>query len=384
MNQRYHYLDNLRSIAMLLGVVIHICFGFSETMKNLWIAAGPESHFSFDIVGWFLHSFRMPLFFIISGFFAFYFIENKSKREFLKNRFIRIFIPFLIFFPLTFIFVSYFFFPFLFNTSPNYIPSFVTDVIRAFQGNQLNIETFHLWFLYNLFIFSVILILFFNFFNNLIDKILNLVNPILFMIFFPLLLVPALSIQISPHPAPDFLYPQPWSLGFFGILFLFGGYLYKNLSILDTVYNYRWYLTLFMFAIYFIFYLYVPKEVFLSDLLNFDRQFNFPHGFKIFIAVLESYLAFGFSILILSIGSKHLNKSNKVTQIISDSSYWVYIVHIPIIMVVQVLLFNVTLSLFAKSIIILFSVFGLSFFSYILFVRYTPLGALLNGNKNKT
>ena len=64
---RYHAFDRVRALAMLLGVVYHALL-FPILIGGWWDpdATGPSS--SPRLLGDWLHSFRMPLFFLIAGF----------------------------------------------------------------------------------------------------------------------------------------------------------------------------------------------------------------------------------------------------------------------------------------------------------------------------
>ena len=69
-NQRFHGLDALRGFAMLLGIVLHAALpymGFGESM--IWPSDNDDSRL-IVIIFQFIHLWRMPVFFILSGFFA--------------------------------------------------------------------------------------------------------------------------------------------------------------------------------------------------------------------------------------------------------------------------------------------------------------------------
>jgi hypothetical protein len=88
---RYHALDRVRATAMLLGVVYH------AILFRMFVGAGgPGPMGAPDSSRWFsdwLHSFRMPLFFLISGFFGRMMLEKYGTRDYLKRRWQRIAIP---------------------------------------------------------------------------------------------------------------------------------------------------------------------------------------------------------------------------------------------------------------------------------------------------
>ncbi len=79
---RYHSLDGLRAAAMLLGVAWHAMPGFGS-------GAVPA------FMDW-LHSFRMPLFMLISGFFGHMILEKYGLRRYFAKRWSRIGLPMLI------------------------------------------------------------------------------------------------------------------------------------------------------------------------------------------------------------------------------------------------------------------------------------------------
>ncbi len=87
--QRYYFLDAMRSILMMLGVVLHSAVVFSN---NSWLLPEQESQFYSQIVH-FIHLFRMPAFFIISGFFCHLMLGRIDNLIFIKQKFSRILIP---------------------------------------------------------------------------------------------------------------------------------------------------------------------------------------------------------------------------------------------------------------------------------------------------
>ena len=68
--KRFHYMDNLRAWAMILGVVFHAALAYSATVHHIWPTADTSTSRLIDALVWFSHTFRMPLFFLIAVFFA--------------------------------------------------------------------------------------------------------------------------------------------------------------------------------------------------------------------------------------------------------------------------------------------------------------------------
>ena len=90
--ERYHALDCTRAAAMLLGVFYHaIQFGGMAAGSF-----GPRSGRSSMLFLEWLHSFRMPLFFLISGFFSAMMLEKYGIWHYLIRRWKRIGLPFVL------------------------------------------------------------------------------------------------------------------------------------------------------------------------------------------------------------------------------------------------------------------------------------------------
>lgn len=64
---------------------------------------------------------------------------------------------------------------------------------------------------------------------------------------------------------------------------------------------------------------------------------------------------------------------------LADASYWVYLVHLPLLFAIQYRLLDVQMHWGAKFAIATLSTLALSFASYQVLVRHTPIGRLLNG-----
>ncbi|MDP8246250.1 MAG: acyltransferase family protein [Candidatus Hinthialibacter antarcticus] len=88
---RRHDLDALRAIAMLSGIALHASLSF---IPGLWPVQDNQQAHILGLIPAFLHGFRMPLFFLISGFFTAMLWRKRGLKSLLRHRFRRIFIPF--------------------------------------------------------------------------------------------------------------------------------------------------------------------------------------------------------------------------------------------------------------------------------------------------
>lgn len=74
---------------------------------------------------------------------------------------------------------------------------------------------------------------------------------------------------------------------------------------------------------------------------------------------------------------------SKAVRYISDSSYWLYLMHIPLVMVLACLIQTWKLPVFVKLCIICFGATLILLITYQLFVRYTWIGLMLHGSRKK-
>ena len=93
--ERVHALDNLRAVAMLLGIVLHAALSFM-TLPIPWVARDVSRGLGFDVMVGVIHGFRMQLFFFLAGYFAHLLWQRLGSKAFLQQRWKRIGLPFLL------------------------------------------------------------------------------------------------------------------------------------------------------------------------------------------------------------------------------------------------------------------------------------------------
>ncbi len=154
--ERKFFIDWLR-IALIISVFFfHVGMIFRPEQ---WHVNSTESFAFLDPIMWWLHLWRMPLLFLVSGVGTFYAIAHRTSWQYLKERFTRLYIPFTVgFFTLVPLMVyverieKY-------NSLLDYIP-------HMFDGGPYpvgNISWHHLWFILYLFIISLLITLFLNY-----------------------------------------------------------------------------------------------------------------------------------------------------------------------------------------------------------------------------
>lgn len=92
-SSRRHDLDALRAFAMLLGIALHAALSFTG---GPWMAQDSRTSAVFQVLISAVHGFRMPLFFVLSGFFTAMLWRRRGLRAVIAHRFKRVFLPLLL------------------------------------------------------------------------------------------------------------------------------------------------------------------------------------------------------------------------------------------------------------------------------------------------
>lgn len=138
-----------------IGLIISVFF-FHVGMifrPEQWHVNSAESFAFLDPIMWWLHLWRMPLLFLVSGVGTFYAIGHRTSWQYVKERFRRLYIPFTFgFFTLVPLMVYV-------ERIENY-GSFLEYIPHMFDGGPYpvgNISWHHLWFILYLFIISLLI-----------------------------------------------------------------------------------------------------------------------------------------------------------------------------------------------------------------------------------
>jgi glucan biosynthesis protein C len=231
MVERSYWLDWLRVLAMGILFLFHSSRPFAPPS---WHIMNSVTDLGFTLFDSFISGWIMPLFFVISGIAVNYSLAKRSPLQFVKERFLRLMIPFLsvgllvvlsvnVYYDaifhgnfkgdfLSFYLGPYFtkFFPFTLNFSPTYFAN-------SNQG-------VYLWYLFWLFVFSLVTVYFFKWLMiaenraklSRIDAICNRRGGMLF------LAIPLIIVNIAAVP-PFFVFPSGyggWKLPAYLALFI--------------------------------------------------------------------------------------------------------------------------------------------------------------------
>src|SRR5580765_5570684 len=142
---------------MLLGIYLHAAVGYSEYGNWPWKDGSTTG--LYDVSLGLIHVFRMPVFYVLAGFFAALLYERRGARGFVRNRVIRILVPFAVGWAVLFPLVKILAIGAMRLEGPTANPSTSPEVftLRALFGR---LDPMHLWFLeYLLFFYVLVLVL---------------------------------------------------------------------------------------------------------------------------------------------------------------------------------------------------------------------------------
>ncbi len=375
---RIHYLDNLRALAMLLGVYLHGAFAYAEPSRSVWIATNPQGSVAIDASIWWIHLFRMGLFFLLSGYFAKLMIQRKGLRPFLWNRVIRIALPFVLFWPLLMVAMTI---VFVFAFSYVKEPQGLMQVIVAASQNpeaaksSTPYTTMHLWFLYYLLMFSLIAAVGSRWTWLQFDW---LFQRKWLLALSPLALVPGMMGGGLPMAAPESFVPTWWPFVYFGLFYWAGWQLLGRELLLDRLQLWCWPLILASVLLFVPYYCLLPVLDIARIQQATESRSLMPY---LLTSVLASYLSALMTLSALLVGQRFLARSNAWLKFCADSSYWVYLIHLPIILFLQTLLIPIALPVLGKLVLVIFVTWLFCMATYVVFVRYTPIGWMLNGKR---
>jgi peptidoglycan/LPS O-acetylase OafA/YrhL len=108
-----------------------------------------------------------------------------------------------------------------------------------------------------------------------------------------------------------------------------------------------------------------------------------PHYFAAHIAYALSYALAMWSLVFLSIGlfKKLCSRPNDFVRYVADSSYWMYLIHLPVVIWLQVAVAALPLHWSLKLAFISMTTIVIALLTYDLFIRSTFIGWLLNGRR---
>lgn len=360
-HDRHHALDQLRAIAMLAGVLFHASLAHSSLMQPFWPGAMGATSPVVDALAWLSHLVRMPLFFLVSGYFTASLLDRRGMEGLFRQRLRRILVPFLVAWPVLTLSFS---FGLSWAAENVHASNSVLSFLRSASESDIRampLTLGHLWFLPYILLFSVLvwvgrtLAL-----GWMLDAAMKKRSAIVIALL-PLVLVAPFAMTSAPHPAPESLFPQFWAIGLYGPFFALGYGLFGRLSWLER-------LPLGWFSAGVV----VAYSVFFWRLFAGPSEDLWPRA-AIAIAISQAVVAAWGTILALSVGIKFLNRPSRTLSYLARGSYTTYLVHLPLVIALQISLLGIEAPLLIKFFIVVSGSLAGSLLFYEFIVRRTFL-----------
>lgn len=365
---------------ILLVLVFHSALTYNTANNaDIWDLKDPNSSSILtDFLVLLIHSFNMPVFFLIAGFFGSMLFYEKGFKQMIINRISRIVYPFVVF---------------LFVLSPIIYYTFnYSKAVFEQKENPLEITTqlfknsivffpqttAHLWFLYYLVLItavSVLLGLFLKNFKKLTNVIFIFYNwlsnrVLVYFLFLSSITFLILTIFETSLIRPSVsLMPNIKNFVFYFFFYIVGWISYKSKHHLETFKQYDWIFTILAVLL-------VLIQGLIIQFLGMDSDSN-SRIMILFSSVIAWLFVFGIIGLFIRYGSKHSERMRYV----SDASYWAYLIHLPITAIIPAFIWELPIHGIFKFLIVLLVTTFICVFSYHFLVRDTFIGIFLNGRK---
>lgn len=331
---------------MLLGVVIHALVPHVTRPNGDWPLPDPARHWTADIVVIAIHDFRMPLFYVLAGFFGALLYRRKGLRYMLGNRAQRILAPLILFWPPSVVLAAW-----ILKQTPGAI------------GLGDEVRVMHFWFLYYLVLFYVVMAVAVRFVPRLPFAFWRSAFGVPALAAGPAVLMAGMPYGLLA--TPRFFWPVHWTVWMVYFFYFAAGWaLYSQAHRLEELWAPRaWWNTAWGLG---------------AMAASFAAiAWEWQAASAMLSALGGWWTIFGLGGLAL----RYYRQPHPVARYLADASYWVYIVHIPLVLGIQALLWNRAVHPLVKVTLTLAGTMAVSLVTYQLLVRHTPVGVLLNGRR---
>jgi glucan biosynthesis protein C len=376
---RYHSLDALRGSMMVLGIYLHAAVAYSE--HGNWPWKDGSTTRLFDVSLGLIHAFRMPVFYVMAGFFAALLIERRGAVGFARNRGIRILVPFVAGWVVLFPLVK------LLALAARRLEDPAAMPPSGFSAREVlgHLDPMHLWFLEYLLLFYAITLVAIPLSRRLpllvagIDRMFRavVISPLgpcaLAVMTFPILCF----MQDAAIDDPSGFAPEGRIVSAYLTFFACGGLLWRNADLLPDQGRFPR-APIFLMA--------GAVGALLGYSIWYWQRSTGTHALPgllasaWFLALAMWLFVFGFIGIFLRV----FERSRPWLRYLSDSSYWLYLVHMPVLLAFQIAVTETGWTPAVKASAVFAASVATLLLSYHVLVRSTWVGVILNGRKYPT
>jgi peptidoglycan/LPS O-acetylase OafA/YrhL len=380
--ERLHALDAVRALALILGVFFHATMSFLPGTQ-IWVVADVDRSTGLSGTFFLLHIFRMTMFFFVAGFFARLALEKRGLRGFVKDRLKWILVPLVAGWPILIAAILAVGAWAAVRTTGELPPSPPMPDTPGF------FPLTHLWFLYVLlWLYALALVLRWSILRidrsgALRARIDQVVKFIAHSYAAPLVLAAPLLVSLwfasawlywfGIPPADMNLIVNAQALTAFGTAFAFGWLVHRQIALLH-VWTSRWQINLAVALVLSITCLAIVGPV---PILT-----PAPRTAKMAVyALCYAVAIWTWTFAIVGAALRFCSNESPTRRYVADASYWIYLIHLPLVMALQTLVARWPIPWFVKYPAILLVAFPIMLVTYHWMVRYTFIGAILNGRR---
>ncbi len=378
--ERLSAFDALRSGAMVVGVLFHASVAYQQAPLGslLWPVHDPAATPAFDVLFWWTRGIQIPLFFLISGFFAAAAVERRGARAFVSSRVRRLLGP-LTLGCVTVLPVLYYVWCWGWVRSQRC----TVREVRALKFDDFAIQSGffgpgHLWFLEDLFVvsiaFAVLCATRAARTRETSQRGAERMGALGSWGAAPgLAVLSAAVLFLDPVAVSGFrnsFVPSPARIGYHALFFVVGVALHCRPEALARLAGRALPLLAASVAA-------GAVAVPLAMRMAAGQTASVPSrlGFGLAYGVFSWLSVLGFT----GLAVRTVRGGRSSSRLLAEASYWVYLVHLPIVGLVQIALAGTSLPSTLKCVVVCGVTLVLSFGTYHLFVRDRALGRWLAG-----
>jgi glucan biosynthesis protein C len=383
--ERMHALDAVRGLALLLGIAFHAAFSFVPSKVPIWVVTDNHPSVTLGILFFSLHVFRMTTFFMIAGFFAHMTFHRRGARDFILDRLKRIAVPLVVGWPFLFASIVAISIWAVIAANHGVLPKGPSPAFPRFPNFPLT----HLWFLYVLLEFYAGTLIVRGV-TALIDRdgrfragVDRVVASVMGSPFAPLILAAPTAVLFALSdkwlmwfgiPTPDGSFAtNAIALTGFGTAFGFGWLLHRQTGLLEQIQR-RWALNLALGVAFIAASLAIVGVT--ARITPLADETAHLMG-----AVSYALATWTMTFAMVGLALRFLSGYSPVRRYIADASYWLYLIHMPIVMALQVVVAPLDWPWPLKYAVILGVGLPSMLASYELLVRHSFIGWVLNGRR---
>jgi glucan biosynthesis protein C len=176
-------------------------------------------------------------------------------------------------------------------------------------------------------------------------------------------------------PQPTTFVPDPSALIYYTLFFGLGATLCTHRHLVETASHNAWrWLTCAAVAT-------VPAAALftLHNSSAYGSQLA-VHGVALLIYAVATWSSL---LALVGLANRHLNRPHPTVRYLADSSYWIYLSHMPAMVLIVALVTATSLDTATQFGIVTICALSVSLITYPLFVRYTVIGQVLNGRRER-